>query len=834
LTAPALALTATVPLDERMRRLRMSLAVVLVVSSGWAPRARPAAASPTVALVVDTELDNAASICSGSDNDCSLRGAIGKINSLAATGSTITFDGDIDLIGLLSPLPALVVTGTTITGNGGLPRLDGLFMTAGDVLTVNAPQVRIGHLTIVNGEDDSAYADILLVGGTGIEIHHNYLGTLPPGPAVTDCTPDPGGSAVQRNSQYGIWMGIGLTGSAGAGNGSAYIHSNTIGCHGTAGVTARGTDYAYVGEAPDGSAPGNFIGTHGAARTALPNGDGVQLHALGADGARFNVVRNNVIAGNQGHGVWLKGNGTSNANSTASNVVAGNRIGTHPLGLLGNGQDGVYVSDGAYWNQIGGAAAGDGNVISGNAVHGVAVTASDATGILGNTIGLSPDGTSGQPNFGNGVMIGDSDGTVVGGYPALFTVVPARNVISSNEGHGVMVSGSAAVTYILDNYIGTNAAGSAAIGNGGSGVYFNVVAAGGTITGNVISGNLGAGIALDKSSYVSITANVIGLNAAGTAAVPNARDGVALNLGVANVIGGDHPAEGNTISGNNYFGVYLADSDDNLIDYNLIGLNAAGTAALGNGMGGIGLFASDDNQIGNRTSPFDGLFVPPRGSPAFVPAPTQLVAGNDGDGVFFGGSYNNFLGLSTWIGVDLAGNPAGNGFHGVFISHSSDNHIYAHTITNNGLDGVAVVGDDSQRNMIVPTRVFANGGLPIDLGNDGHTPNDPGDGDGGPHGLLNHPVLAGAAGDPLVITGTACANCQVIIYRALGDPAKPGGGGEFMGWAGVDASGNFSAPLTFWPDVTERDLTFQTWSLTSEVSELSPRPILYLPLLKRP
>ena len=66
----------------------------------------------------------------------------------------------------------------------------------------------------------------------------------------------------------------------------------------------------------------------------------------------------NVISGNDGHGVWLVTSLSDN------NVVEGNFIGTDAAGdpTLGNRFYGVVVSNGSS-NRIGGTAAGAGNVI---------------------------------------------------------------------------------------------------------------------------------------------------------------------------------------------------------------------------------------------------------------------------------------------------------------------------------------------------------------------------------------------------------------------------------------------------------------------------------------
>ena len=59
----------------------------------------------------------------------------------------------------------------------------------------------------------------------------------------------------------------------------------------------------------------------------------------------------------------------------------------------------------------------------------------------------------------------------------------------------------------------------------------------------------------------------------------------------------------------------------------------------------------------------------------------------------------------------------------------------------NGGDGVEVAGALSVENTIRSNSIFGNGGLGIDLGTSGVTPNDPDDPDSGPNDLQNFPVL---------------------------------------------------------------------------------------------
>jgi hypothetical protein len=96
-----------------------------------------------------------------------------------------------------------------------------------------------------------------------------------------------------------------------------------------------------------------------------------------------------------------------------------------------------------------------------------------------------------------------------------------------------------------------------------------------------------------------ISGNFIGTDAAGTAAVPNQADGVATSFNSTNnTIGGTTPADRNLISGNFSSGVQLG-SSNNQVHNNLIGTDKTGTKALGNGEG-VGVFKSG-NTLGGAS-----------------------------------------------------------------------------------------------------------------------------------------------------------------------------------------------------------------------------------------
>src|SRR6185369_13259017 len=96
---------------------------------------------------------------------------------------------------------------------------------------------------------------------------------------------------------------------------------------------------------------------------------------------------------------------------------------------------------------------------------------------------------------------------------------------------------------IQGNLIGTNAAGTAAVGNGSTGVRVvggagTPTTIGGTAAGarNVISGN-GEGVGIGAGSGAVVAGNYIGTDAAGTGDVGNAGYGVSVTSS-GNTIGG--------------------------------------------------------------------------------------------------------------------------------------------------------------------------------------------------------------------------------------------------------------------------------------------------------
>ena len=192
-----------------------------------------------------------------------------------------------------------------------------------------------------------------------------------------------------------------------------------------------------------------------------------------------------------------------------------------------------------------------------------------------------------------------------GANPAL------RNLISGNIGVGLLMNGGTN-QQIVGNLIGTNASGSAPIGNGAEGIVATSSAGNIHILNNVVSGNLSNGIGLYLTSGpATVQGNIIGLDASGSYALSNMQSGVAIDASNGNLIGG--ALAGNVISGNNFEGVYIKDSAGTTVQGNLIGRSSNNTVTIGNADMGIlvegsstatlvgGIFSNEGNTVAGNS-----------------------------------------------------------------------------------------------------------------------------------------------------------------------------------------------------------------------------------------
>lgn len=428
---------------------------------------------------------------------------------------------------------------------------------------------------------------------------------------------------------------------------------------------------------------------------------------------------------------------------------------------------------GLFVNASGGAIRG--LVISRFRDNGIRIHASDVT-VQCNFIGTDPGGTQ---DLGNGVtgswragvwvsgtlpgagqrnVIGvDSNGQGVG------------NLISGNDGHGVYLNGFyTSDNLIAGNFIGVNKSGTQALGNTQSGVDFNTpnTTIGGALPAmrNVISGNAN-GIYVNGGANNQVIGNYVGVNATGSAAIPNQNNGIMLGFTTP-----DARIVGNLVSGNGQYGIFVwAGPDRCTLQGNVIGADASKSAPLGNTLGGITMQVNDC-LIGGPN-----------------PVDRNLIAFNGG--------------------------------HGIIIQRNS------------------------ARNRVQANRIFANGTLGIDLGNweIGVTPNDPGDGDTGPNGFQNYPVLdsafwagSGAMQVNGVLNSSPNATYHLEFFaNAVCDSSGHGEGEIYLDAFDVTTDGAGNAPFAsvLWTAVpvgyqltaTASDSTGNT-SEFAACSELLPAP----------
>jgi hypothetical protein len=321
------------------------------------------------------------------------------------------------------------------------------------------------------------------------------------------------------------------------------------------------------------------------------NGAGAGANANGLDVQAGNsTIKGLIINRFGGNGIVLE--------TAGSNIVQGCFIGTNSTGTAAsaNGINGVLIN-GTSKNTIGGTTAGAGNIISGNASNGVLIQGGGASAnvIQGNHIGVNAAGTAAVGNTGDGVQISAGLGNAVGDNLGDLTPA-ARNIISGNSGDGVHIKNASATNNVVTgNFIGVNAAGTAAIGNLGAGAELDGVV--GTFMGfkvvNVIGGN-GIGILLDNGAQDnSVVNNFIGVGADAVTPVGNVGQGVALkSSGTA----GEIPVQENSIGG-------LAPGTRNIIAFNgQAGVAIFGMPLAGNGQANTGNRVLGNSIFGNSTA----------------------------------------------------------------------------------------------------------------------------------------------------------------------------------------------------------------------------------------
>jgi pimeloyl-ACP methyl ester carboxylesterase len=595
----------------------------------------------------------------GGDGKISLPEAIAAVNNTGPE-SRISFDLPPNTTIVLTSTLSLNVPNTTIDGDvdrDGVPDVVVASYPVTNTLAIRSSNNTIRYLAIKGLRLEGAEAAFNTV-------HDSYIGI----------------DADENQLSPLLQDGNGLEITAGASNN--VIRKNVF-----AGNTGNDPDNPRAGlliadGAHDNDVQGNRFGINLAGQIQ-PNDIGIAIvggapsNRIG--GQRFTTDCQdpcNLISGNLLAGIMIEGA------STANNSVRGNLIGLDSTGAVAapNEGPGILIASGAAANTIGGerdtpTCDGTCNVISGNNAEGIAIegVGTSLNRVEGNFIGISLTGSNAVPNNLAGITVrAGASSNAIGAQRSALDCRGPCNVISGNNQDGVMLLGGGTnANTVHGNLIGVNPTGTTALPNGAAGVFVGNGAAGNDIGGshsttacsglcNVISGNSAQGIVVAHTgtTFNTVAGNFVGVNLAGTAAIPNELAGISVQSGAAqNLIGGARSGPGcdgscNIISGNRGEGVLLTDAGtaQNAVQGNLIGVIFVDfvTQPVPNALSGISIESgAAQNQIGGLRGPYTC-----HGS-------CNVISGNVAHGVSLRGvGTNNNIVQGNYIGVDVWGSTA--------------------------------------------------------------------------------------------------------------------------------------------------------------------------------
>jgi hypothetical protein len=354
-------------------------------------------------------------------------------------------------------------------------------------------------------------------------------------------------------------------------------------------------------------------------------------------------------------------------------------------------------------------------------------------------------------------------------------------VISGFSKHGIEVLDNSC--QIVGNFIGTNAAGTAASANSQDGIRIsnasNNTIGGTTVASrNLVSGNGIDGIHIVGTVSLPATGNVVdgnfvGTEASGVAALGNVDFGIEIDGGNNNTVGGTAAGAGNVVSGNGADGVELDNgAQNNVIEANLVGVAADGTTSLGNASHGIAVRSSN------------GFSAPLGPAQSNEPGTSFNTIGSSS-------GFGNVVAFNQSAGVAMFGNP---------VSASGQPNI-----------GNSVLGNSIFQN----SRGNIASGIGLDLSNgfpypqdDGVTANDS-KGHGAandPNNFQNFPVLTSATingtGTQLQVAGTLTQSVspnttfRIEFFSSTTDPQNGIAEGQtFLGFSNVTTNASGTVPI---------------------------------------
>ncbi|MBK7147057.1 MAG: hypothetical protein IPH76_18390 [Xanthomonadales bacterium] len=789
----------------------------------------PSLGQAAVIRTVDRTDDALVSTCSAAASDCTLRGAL----TVAGTGDTIVFDAAVfnpGVINLGSALPNLAVNTLTVEGPlAAQPQviLDGTSAGAGTHgLHVTANSVVVRGLWLRN------------FGGDGVFIS------------------GAGNSFGQSNCSFGVVISTGnggygfhINGEAADGNLLNHFRS------GTDGSNALGNGLG--GVLVDGGADANQIGAYGCygGMVRANQGPGVKLQGSATTGNLLRSVEAGSVAQpNTGHGIWIDG-----ASNTAMSYV---------VSAIGNGGDGIRIEagsgnwfDGNYYgvihsngglginlvapgdppngvtpNDPGDADSGPNGLLNfpvittivGAGSGNVALTGSACAGCTVSLYRVAAD-PSGHGEGLDYITTATADGggnwnaivpLAIGQSLTAFAKDPANNlsefganVLNPVDQFTVDRTDDALVSACTAAASDCTLRGALTVAGAGDSIVFDA----GVFSPGVISpltslpaitqGSLTIEGPISATPQVILDGSSFDTNGQGLLLASNgnvvsglwirgfATDGVVVT-GSGNHLGHSSctPMRGLVVTGNSNWGIRISGeaADANQLFSHMVGTD--GSSALGNGLGGLLVEGGADGTGIGGYGCAGGVY-----------------RANLGPGIKLHGVGTN-ANLIRNVEVGSVAQP--NAGHGIWMDGAADTAMsYVVSVIGNGGDGIRIeAGSGNWLDGNSYAIVHGNGGLGINLvapGDppNGVTPNDPGDADSGPNGLLNFPVITAinsiGAGN-VAVSGSGCLGCNVYLYRVAADPSGHGEGIEYLISAAVDGSGNWSTvvPLAIGQSIT--------------------------------
>ncbi len=722
--------------------------------------------------------------------------------------------------------------------------------------------------SVVDGLTMNRFASAISILADDIHVWGCHLGT-----DVIAQSPLPNSVGINIGQSSGADLGF----DAVIGGGDEELLRNVI-----SGNTNRQVQFSLASGANN-EVIGNIIGTDGYGEAAVDNSNNtvIGIYLVGSD---TTLIEDNLISDNL-HGIYFNFNGPYEAK------IIGNYIGTNVWGTsaLPNRGHGIGVYSDAKNIVIGGDHPLEANVISGNGSNGINCAISSDVIIVGNFIGTSHDGMNRIDNFtGISLSSGATNINIGGPNPG------ESNIISGNSNYGVEVNGNTTTGNLIEaNFIGTSVNGNASIANNAGGIRLYNQTQVNAIIDNLISGNnAGAGVLIEdaNTSFNTVEGNRIGTNVAGNAALANDEGVIIQNAASQNKIGGSIALnEGNQISGNTSVGVLIADANtaDNLVQGNNIGLNNLGTAALANGEGVRLTTSCIDNTIGGTADTLGntisgnngngvlvsnagggnkiqgnkigvnpaGLFARPNGQDGIYVAGTtsliigggpttiNVISGNLDEGIELAGADNNTINNNI-IGLGSDSITAiGNTSDGILIT--SNLNVIGSAIPGNGNiiganGGSGISIGSGNGNEIRINEIFSNGGLGIDLDADGAPSSSPTTNNGRQYPILVPPSNCGATTKVTysmqVVNGRAYSVEFFEVPNGNQDPTGYGEGDKYLTVNNVVGSINGFESFSFdlgmlitpgnYITATVTDLTTNSTSEFSAWQEVQPQLVV--------